>query len=100
MDKYKILIAPRAYRDLDNIYAYIKDNLLVPETALKLANLISDTIFSLDYYPYKGTERKTGIYANKGYRQIFVKKYTIVYKIDEDKKQVVVMAIRYSSSNF
>ncbi len=35
-----MLISPKAYRDLDFIYSYIKNELLVPETALELVELI------------------------------------------------------------
>ena len=57
-------------------------------------------ILGLNEMPYRGTERKIGVYANKGYRQIFVKKYTIVYRIDESNKMVIVITIRYSPSSF
>ena len=35
MDKYVIKLYPRAYRDLDEIYAYIADILLESNTAIK-----------------------------------------------------------------
>ena len=36
-----------------------------------LVNDIEDTIFRLESLPYRGAERKIGLYANKGYRQLF-----------------------------
>jgi len=39
-------------------------------------NLIDElekAILTLDFMPYRGAERKVGAYANKGYRQVFVK---------------------------
>ena len=36
MDKYVIKLYPRAYRDLDEIYAYIDDTLLESNTAIKM----------------------------------------------------------------
>ena len=48
--------------------------------------------------PYRGATRKIGRYANAGYRQLFVENYTIVYRIDEDKKLVIIVTVRYTPS--
>ena len=98
--KYKVKISPKAYRELDSIYQYIAEQLTAPETALKTVDEIEKAILVLNEMPYRGSKRKIGVYANKGYRQIFVKKYTIVYRIDESNKMVIVITIRYSPSNF
>ena len=45
-------------------------------------------------------ERTTGIYAHQGYRQLLVDNYTAVYRVDESKKQVIIVTIRYSKSQF
>lgn len=50
----------------------------------------------LDEMPYRGSIRRTGAFANRGYRQIFVKNFTIVYRIDEAKKMVVIVTLRYT----
>ncbi len=100
MDKYQVLISPQAYRELDSIYEYIKTEFQVPNTALEMLELIENNILNLDTMPHRGAERKIGIYANKEYRQIFVKNYTIVYRIDEKNKKVIVITIRYTASDF
>lgn len=100
MDKYEVLLSPKAYRDLEGIYQYIKSELLVPETALKLVSLIEKQILDLELFLYRGSVREIGIYADKGYRQVFVKNYTIVYRVEEEKKQVMIITVRYSPSNF
>ena len=100
MDKYKVSLTNRALRDLDDIYVYIAQTLLVPETALGLVDKIEKEILSLEEMPYRFPERKTGAYANKGYRQLFVGNYTVIYRIDEKRRQVIVITIRYSPSQF
>ncbi len=50
--------------------------------------------------PYRGAERRIGAYADKGYRQLFVKNFTIVYRVDEKKMTVVIVTIRYTPSSF
>lgn len=100
MERYKVFLSPKAHRDLDKIYAYIADSLLEPDTALALVERIEGEILSLDTLPYRCPERKTGAYANMGYRQLFVENYTVVYRIDEQNKRIVVVTVRYSKSQF
>ena len=68
MDKYSVKLMSQALRDLDQIYLYISQQLLEPETASKLVAQIEDGILSLESMPYRCSERKTGAYADKGYR--------------------------------
>lgn len=100
MDKYSVKLMSRALRDLDDIYHYIAHTLLEPETALNLVSRIEDAILSLETMPYRCPERKGGAYANRGYRQLFTENYTAVFRIDEEKKAVIVVTIRYSPSEF
>lgn len=100
MDKYKVSLTNRALRNLDDIYVYIAQTLLVPETALGLVDNIEKEILSLEEMPYRFPERKTRAYANRGYRQLFVGNYTVIYRIDEKHRQVIVVTIRYSPSQF
>ena len=99
-DKYTVKLMSRALRDLDGIYAYIAKTLLEPETALKLVDTLEGEILTLDSMPYRCPERQTGAYANKGYRQLLVKNYTVVYRIDEKQKAVIIVTVRYSPSQF
>ena len=100
MLKYQVKISPQAFQDLDMIYAYIKDHLLEPGTAENLVDEIEKGIFSLSEMPNRGAPRRIGIYANKGYRQLFVKNYTIVYRVEEAETRVVIITVKYSGSDF
>lgn len=100
MDKYIVKLYSRAYRDLDGIYAYIADNLLEPDTALKMIDDLENMIFSLETFPERGTIRRVGAYANQGYRQLFHKNYTILYLMLKEKKEVHIITVRYTPSNF
>ena len=100
MDKYNVSLTSRALRDLDDIYVYIAQTLLVPETAIALVEKIEKEILSLEEMPYRFPARKTGAYANRGYRQLFVGNYTVIYRVDEEHQQVIIITIRYSPSQF
>lgn len=100
MVKYTIKMLQRASNDLDNIYNYIADEFKELGTAEKMADALENAILSLDEMPYRGSIRRTGAFANRGYRQVFVKNFTIVYRIDEVRKQVVIVTVRYTPSSF
>ena len=100
MDKYSVKLTNRALRDLDGIYTYIAHNLLVPETAANQVDRIEDAILSLEDFPTRCPLRKVGAYSNLGYRQILIDNYTAVYRIDENKKEVIIITIRYTPSQF
>ena len=46
MDKYKVLLYARAYRDLDAIYGYIAESLQAPDTAAHMIDELEEAIFS------------------------------------------------------
>ncbi len=96
--KYTVKLYPRAYRDLDEIYSYIAVNLSEPATANKMLESLEEAIISLEQFPERGSIRRVGAYANQGYRQIFVKNYTIIYRIYKANQEVRIVTIRYAPS--
>ncbi len=100
MDKYLVKLYPRAYRDLDGIYTYIAGTLLEPATASKMADELENAIYSLETLPERGAIRCIGAYANQGYRQLFHKNYTIIYRVLKEKKEVHIITVRYTPCNF
>ena len=100
MDKYEVKLVSRALRDLDGIYGYIAQNLQEPDTASNLLDEIEKQILSLEYLPFRCPERRIGVYAGKGYRQLLVQNYNIIYRVDEAKKVVLIVTVRYSKSSF
>ena len=83
MDKYEVRLMNRALQDLDDIYAYIAGNLLESGVATEMVDALESEILSLEYLPYRCSERRTGSFANSGYRQLIVKNYIVIYRIDE-----------------
>lgn len=63
MDKYTIFVSQQAYREIDGIYKYIRENFQSIETAEAIVDRIEKAIFSLDEMPHRGSERKVGVYA-------------------------------------
>ena len=100
MDKYTVKLYARAYRDLDGIYEYIANNLSEPMVASNMIDTLEEAIYSLEYLPERGAIRRIGAYANSDYRQLFVKRYIIVYRVLKEKKEVHIVTVRYAPSQF
>lgn len=96
MEQYSVKLLRRAVQDIDDIYTYIVEALVEPETALKLVGRLEEAIFSLDTLPHRCPERRSGVYANHGYRQLLMENYTIIFRIDEAHQQVIVVTVRYA----
>ncbi len=65
MDKYEVKLYARAYRDMEDIYAYIANNLHDPNAAQNIIDEIENAVFSLELMPERGAVRRSGIYANR-----------------------------------
>ena len=100
MAKYTVKLMSRALRDLDQIYGYISNTLQEPNSAEAVASDLEAAIFSLEEMPYRYPERRKGDYAYKGYRQMVVRNYIVLYRINDAKKQVLIVTVRYSKSSF
>ena len=100
LDKYIVKLLSAAYRNLEDIFTYIATELNAEQSAMNIIEKLEEAIFSLEIMPRHGAKRRVGAYANKGYRQLFVKNFTVIYRIDEEKKQVIIVAVKYSKSQF
>lgn len=52
-EPYRIVYSPQALEDLKDIYAYISEELQVPDTARNQVNRIREKIRSLDFMPMR-----------------------------------------------
>ncbi len=100
MSKYKIKLLQRTSRDLDDIYQYIVEKFKEVSIADALIDELKAAIYSLEYFPYRCAKRQRGKFKDKNYRQLLIKNYTIIYRINEQVKEVIIVTIRYSPSDF
>ena len=99
MEKYKVLLYPKAFRDIDSIYAYIALEKLAPENAKSQTDRIWSAIEALDSFPSSHQDRQVGKYAGKGYKQLLIEHYVAIFKIDELSKTVYVVTVQYQGRN-
>lgn len=99
MDKYEVMLYPKAFRDIDNIYAYIALEKMALENAKGQTDRIWEAIRKLEIFPEAHQDRIVGRYAGKGYKQLIVDNYIAIYKIDEKNKKVYVITVQYQGRN-
>ena len=99
MEKYKVILYPRAFRDIDSIYAYIALEKLAPENAKNQTDRIWAALETLDSFPSAHQDRQVGKYAGRGYKQLLIDNYVAIFKIDEQNKTVYVVTVQYQGRN-
>ena len=99
MDKYKVKVNPRTISELDRIYKYIADDKLSSQNARGQVDRIKKAVLNLDTFPQSHQERNEGRYAGKGYRQLLIDNYVVIFRIDELHKTVYVVTIQYQGRN-
>lgn len=93
------MLNPRAFRDMDDIFAYIALEKLSPENAKRQTDRIWAALKKLDTFPQSHQERSGGRYAGAGYRQLLVDNYIVIFRIDEPDKTVYIVTIQYQGRN-
>ncbi len=90
---YEIIFSPKAVGDLEKIVRYIALN--NPEAARKVGQNLLDKTKELSQFPFKG--QKVLEFDDADIRQIILKPYRIVYRVEEDLKRVSIARFWHSS---
>ena len=90
--KYEVIRTDTADSLIRKIVLYVAENFGTDVAVEKLDNL-EETIMSLGENPYIGTEPKYNILKRQGYLVLILEKDLVFYKVDDDKKQVIVYAV-------
>lgn len=99
MNRYSVMLYPKAFRDIDDIYAYIALDKLSPENAKGQTDRIWEAIKTLEQFPEANQDRLVGRYAGKGYKQLTIDNYVAIFKVNKDQKKVFVVTIQYQGRN-
>lgn len=95
MVKYKIRITRQARAHLQDIRDYIATTFLEPGTARKMVQLLRSDIQSLSEMPQRIKPIDEEPWGGYGFRRIRVKNYYVYFWINEEKKQVQIIAVIY-----
>lgn len=99
MDKYKVRLNQQAFREINDIFAYIALEKLLPENAKGQTDRIWEALKKLEIFPQSHQEWTEGNYAGKGYRQLLIDNYIAIFRIDESNKTVYVVTVQYQGRN-
>ena len=97
MKQYKVEITKSALQDKEDIYNYIAEELLAPESAIGQYNRIADAILSLDIFPEKFRLLESEPEKVKEIRRMVVDNYSVFYVIKENR--VIITDVLYSASD-
>ncbi len=90
---YQVILSPKALGDLETIIRYIaQDN---SEAARKIGQRLLEKTKELSQFPSKG--QKVSEFDEPNIRQLIIKPYRIIYRVEEDKKQVSIARFWHAS---
>ena len=97
MKQYDVKISHAALSDMEQIYSYIADRLLEPDTAMGQYNRIAEAIQSLNILPERCALVESEPERTQGLRQMLVDNYSVFYIVGEGT--VSVARVLYSASD-
>jgi toxin ParE1/3/4 len=93
---YSVVFSPRAIKDLEAILRYLAvDN---PEAAKILGRKLIEKAKDLGKFPLRG--QQVPEFNDPSIRQLILRPYRIIYRVEEEKKQVSVARFWHSSQQY
>lgn len=99
MNKWRVVLTPEFKQEFRNIYAYIAEVLLVPDTAKKQALRILEQVEGLNEMPDRFALVEKEPWHSCGLRKLIVDNYIVFYYPNEQTKEVVVFHVFYGGRN-
>ena len=90
--KHKVIRTDTADAGIRKIILYVAQN-FGNSVALEKLDEIEKRILELGDDPYIGTDPRYLVFKRQGYKVLILEKDLVFYKIDEEKKTVVVYAV-------
>ena len=91
--KYKIVRTDKADEQLREITFYIAEDSGSIDIALNYLDKIEAAINDLEDFSVSGSIPRYSILRKQGYRVLIVERHLIFYKVDENKRIVIIYAI-------
>lgn len=100
MTQYNVVITSDADKDMDDIFAYIAEELHEPKVALGLVERIYSALKSLEDLPERHALSRDSFLAKQGFRVMPIEKYLAFYVIDSSAKRVIIHRVIYGKRNY
>ena len=92
---YSVTVQPDARIELDDIYAYVAQDLRNPSDALRLVGRLEDAIQDLAEIPYRAPLSRDPRFAIQGVRTMTVGRYIVYYIVDDVIQEVSVVHVAH-----
>ena len=99
MSKWKVVLTPEFKQEFRDIYIYIANTLLVPETAKKQCQRILENVESLNEMPNRFAPVEKEPWPSRGLRKLVVDNFVVFYYPNEKAQEVVVFHVFYGGRN-
>lgn len=96
---YKILFSDEAHLDLRGIYNYLKYQFKASNTADNILIDLKQGIRSLSQFPEIFQRIEDNGYLNHNVRLLPVKKYVVIYLVNNEESTVTILRIFHSRQN-
>ena len=90
--KYEVIKTDTADLLIRKIILYVAEN-FGNDVALEKLDYLEKSIVNLGDNPYIGVKPRYNILKKQGYMVLILEKDIVIYKVDDDRKQVVVYAV-------
>lgn len=98
--KYNIVRTDKAEEQLRELIFYIAEDSSSVDVALGYLDKLEKSIMNLEDFPYTGVKPRYSILRKQGYLVLIVEKHLIFYKVDEEKKRVIIYAVMDSRREY
>ena len=92
---YEVVYMPAAKRELEEIVAYIAEELYAPDAALDFIEAVDSMAQSLSQMPYRYPVYHAAVRLLDEVRFVPVKDYNVFYAVDEAQKTVEIRRVLY-----
>lgn len=99
ISNYEVTLTDVAKEEIENIYAYILEDLHEEIAANKLMDKIEDGVLRLAQNPYSCPKVKVKPH-NEIYRKLIINNYIVLYDIDEEYKKTVIYRVIHEKTDY
>ena len=92
---YSVTVQPDAKIELDEIYAYVAQNLRNPLDASRLVGRLEEAILGLGEMPYRAPLSRDPRFAIQGVRTMTVGRHIVYYIVDDVIQEVSVVHVAH-----
>jgi plasmid stabilization system protein ParE len=97
---YKLKIAELAHNDIDEIVAYIMNELQNETAAIRFLDALDAAYVNLAENPYMYEQSRIPRLLRRGYRKIVIMNYILLYLVDEENKTVHIARLFYGKRDY